>query len=295
MDSPKKMKDNLFNGKKIASEKELELKKDVDRLRKKSIFPKLVSIVVGDERGGRFYQNLKKKAAERVGAVVKIVSLKADTGLKEIVDNIEFYNSDNKVHGVMIQLPLPDYLKPKTTYLINIIDPKKDVDGLREDSLFLTPVVKAVLAALIEATYVLSVGSSRLSAGLKIVVVGAKGFEGRKITRVLRQMGYKVDGVDIDTKDPVKSRQGRDHGAGLKRITRSADVVISVTGKADLIKTNLVKEGCAVIDVGAPYGDMDKKVYKKAAFVSPVPGGIGPVTISMLLENLIEAAKGIEN
>ncbi len=276
------MKVNLFDGKKIASKKELELKKDVDRLRKKGIFPKLVSIVVGDERGGRFYQNLKKKAAERVGAAVKIVSLKTDTGLKEIVDNIEFYNSDDKVYGVMMQLPLPDYLKPKTNYLINIIDPKKDVDGLQEDSLFLTPVVKAVLAALIEATYVLSVGSSRLSAGLKIVVVGAKGFEGRKITRVLRQMGYKVDGVDIDTKN-------------LKLITNSADVVISVTGKADLIKTDLVKEGCAVIDVGAPYGDVDKKVYKKAAFISPVPGGIGPVTISMLLENLIEAAKGIEN
>ena len=281
MDSPKKMKDNLFDGKKIASEKEQELKKDVDRLRKKGVFPKLVSIVVGDEGGGKFYQNLKKKAAQRVGAEVEIKNLSSSTSLSEIKDTIIKYNTDKKVYGVMIQLPLPENLKPKTNYLINIIDPKKDVDGLQEDSIFLTPVVKAVLAALVEASYVLSAGS-RLSAGLKIVVVGAKGFEGRKITRVLKEMGYKVKGVDIETKD-------------LKLITKNADIVISATGKADLIKTDMAKEGCAVIDIGAPYGDVDKKVYKKAAFVSPVPGGIGPVTISMLLENLIEAAKGIEN
>lgn len=281
MDSPKKMKVNFFDGKKIALEKEVELKKDVGRLRKKGVTPKLVSIVVGDIRGGEFYQKLKKKAAQRVGAVVNIVSLKIDTSLKEIIEKIEFYNSNDKVYGVMVQLPLPENLKPKTNYLLNAIDPKKDVDGLREDSMFLAPAVKAILAALIEASYVLS-ASSRLNTGLKIVVVGAKGFEGRKITRVLKEMGYKVKGVDIETKD-------------LKLITKKMDIVISATGKADLIKMDMVKEGCAVIDVGAPYGDVDKKVYKKAAFVSPVPGGIGPVTISMLLENLIEAAKGIEN
>lgn len=281
MDSPKKMKVNFFDGKKIAAEKERELKKEAERLRRKGITPGLVSIVVGDVGGGRFYQNLKKKAAQRIGAEIKIISLNPGVSLGEIKAKIEKYNSDVKVHGVMVQLPLPGNLKLKTKDLINAIDPQKDVDGLREDSQFLTPVVKAVLAALIEATYILSAGSNRLNVGLKTVVVGAKGFEGGKITRILKEMGYEVEGVDVETE--TKS---------LKLKAKSADILISVTGSPGLIRPEMVKDGVAVIDVGSPEGDVDKKVYKKAAFVSPVPGGIGPVTISMLLENLVEAAKG---
>ena len=116
---------------------------------------------------------------------------------------------------------------------------------------------------------------------MKTVVVGAKGFEGVKIIRVLQEMGYEVEGVDVATKN-------------IKLKTKNADIIISVTGSPGLIEPDMIKDGAAVIDVGFPEGDIDKEVYKKAAFVSPVPGGIGPVTISMLLENLVEAAKGIE-
>ena len=94
-------------------------------------------------------------------------------------------------------------------------------------------------------------------------------------------MGYEVEGVDVATKN-------------IKLKTKNADIIISVTGSPGLIEPDMIKDGAAVIDVGSPEGDIDKEVYKKAAFVSPVPGGIGPVTISMLLENLVEAAKGIE-
>ena len=285
------MKVNYFDGKKIAFEKERELKKDVARLRRKGVTPKLASIVVGDVGAGKFYQSLKKKAAERIGAEIKIISLSPSISLKEIKAEIEKYNSDPKVHGVMIQLPLPGNLRLKTKNLIQSIDARKDVDGLREDSQFLTPVVKAVLAALIEATYVLSSGSNRLNVGLKTVVVGAKGFEGTKITRVLQEMGYEVIGADVETKD-LKLRPKDDQPLAEK--TKNADIVISVTGSPGLIEPDMIKDGAAVIDVGAPIGDINKKIYKKAAFVSPVPGGIGPVTISMLLENLVEAAKGIE-
>ena len=134
MVSPKKMKVNYFDGKKIAFEKERELKKDVARLRRKGVTPKLTSIVVGDVGAGKFYQSLKKKAAERIGAEVEVISLSPSISLKEIKVEIEKYNSDPKVHGVMIQLPLPGNLKANTKSLINAIDVKKDVDGLREDS-----------------------------------------------------------------------------------------------------------------------------------------------------------------
>src|SRR3989344_5147529 len=279
--SPKKMKVDYFDGKKIAFQKERELKKDIARLRRKGVTPKLASIVVGDVGAGKFYQSLKKKAAERIGAEVEVISLSPSISLKEIKAEIEKYNSDSKVHGVMIQLPLPANLKANTKSLINAIDVKKDVDGLRENSQFLTPVVKAVLAALIEATYVLSSPTDRLKFGLKTLVVGAKGFEGVKIIRVLQEMGYEVEGVDVAIKN-------------IKLKTKNADIVISVTGSPGLIEPDMIKDGAAVIDVGSPEGDIDKDVYKKAAFVSPVPGGIGPVTISMLLENLVEAAKVIE-
>jgi len=275
------MKVDYFDGKKIAFQKERELKKDIARLRRKGVTPKLASIVVGDVGAGKFYQSLKKKAAERIGAEVEVISLSPSISLKEIKAEIEKYNSDSKVHGVMIQLPLPANLKANTKSLINAIDVKKDVDGLRENSQFLTPVVKAVLAALIEATYVLSSPTDRLKFGLKTLVVGAKGFEGVKIIRVLQEMGYEVEGVDVAIKN-------------IKLKTKNADIVISVTGSPGLIEPDMIKDGAAVIDVGSPEGDIDKDVYKKAAFVSPVPGGIGPVTISMLLENLVEAAKGIE-
>ena len=275
------MKVDYFDGKKIAFQKERELKKDIARLRRKGVTPKLASIVVGDVGAGKFYQSLKKKAAERIGAEVEVISLSPSISLKEIKAEIEKYNSDSKVHGVMIQLPLPANLKANTKSLINAIDVKKDVDGLRENSQFLTPVVKAVLAALIEATYVLSSPTDRLKFGLKTLVVGAKGFEGVKIIRVLQEMGYEVEGVDVAIKN-------------IKLKTKNADIIISVTGSPGLIEPDMIKDGAAVIDVGFPEGDIDKEVYKKAAFVSPVPGGIGPVTISMLLENLVEAAKGIE-
>lgn len=282
------MKVNFFDGKKIAAGKERELKKEVERLRRKGITPGLVSIVVGDVGGGKFYQSLKKKAAQRIGAEIKIISLNPSVSLGEIKAKIEKYNSDVKVHGVMVQLPLPGNLKLKTKDLINAIDPQKDVDGLREDSQFLTPVVKAVLAALIEASYVLSSESVQLKTGLKIVVVGAKGFEGAKITRVLKEMGYKVEGVDVATKN-IKLRPEDDRPLAEK--TKNADILISVTGSPGLIRPEMVKEGVAVIDIGSPKGDVDKAAYKKAVFVSPVPGGIGPVTISSLLENLVEACQ----
>lgn len=268
----------IFNGKEFARQKELEVKKEVVKLKKKGVAPRLVSIVVGNVGGGRFYQNLKKKAAERIGAEVEIISLSPSTSLREIREKIEQFNKDSSVHGVMIQLPLPDYLEPKTNYLINIIDPKKDVDGLREDSIFLTPVVKAVIAILEKATHFLPANREA-----EVLLVGFTGFEGGKIFKTLKDMGYKVEGANSKTKN-------------LGEKTKKAQVVISATGIPGLIRGKMIRKGAVVIDVGAPRGDVrTEEITAKAALISPVPGGVGPVTISMLMENLVEKAKGIEN
>lgn len=269
----------IFDGKTFANKKLELLSYQVSKLKKKGIKPKLVSILVGEDPASLLYLNLKKKAAKRVGADVEIIYLQNNTGTKELKKKIERFNKNNEVNGIMIQLPLPEnFTKKDRDEIINTIDFKKDVDGLRENSPFLTPVVKAVLEALKEGISYF-VPPPCKDSPLKVVVVGARGFEGSKIFKVLKEMGYDVQGADRNT-------------FKLERETRRADVLISATGSPGIIRGDMVKAGAIVIDVGSPKGDVvTEEVLKKASFISPVPGGIGPVTISCLLENLVESSQ----
>jgi methylenetetrahydrofolate dehydrogenase (NADP+)/methenyltetrahydrofolate cyclohydrolase len=277
---------HIFEGKKFAEEKLEVLSSEARLLRKKGIRPKFVSILIGDNPGSVMYTNLKKRAAERIGCQLSVISYHGVTSSayqpsvekKEIIKKIEELNRDTTTHGIMIQLPFPDNFEARSKKeIINAITNEKDVDGMRDDSLFTTPVVKAVLYALEDAeTFV---RQPLRGNPYKVVVVGAEGFEGRKIVEVLKIEGYEVEGVDIETTD-------------LRSKTKDADILVCATGVAGLIRGNMVKEGCVVIDIGAPKGDVEfESVSKKAEFITPVPGGIGPVTIVALLENLVEASK----
>ena len=267
----------VFNGRELAVQKELELKNEVRELKRKGISPKLVSIVVGNVGGGKFYQNLKKKAAERTGAVIEIRYLDKETNLARLIKLIKELNQEENTHGVMVQLPLPEnFSKIDREKIVQWIKKEKDVDGMRDDGPFLAPVVKSVLLALKQASKYMK------KEGAQILVIGDKGFVGRKVVNVVKELGYEVDGADIETKY-------------LKQKTKKAQVLISAAGEPNLIKAEMVKSGAVVIDVGAPEGDVDfNDVSKKASFITPVPGGIGPLNISFLLENLVEAATGIE-
>ena len=170
----------------------------------------------------------------------------------------------------MIQLPFPDkFSVHDRNEMINSINLRKDVDGLREDSMYIAPVVKAVIYAI-----------PNKNTSLKTVILGARGFEGRKITKKLRELGYR-DVFELD----------RTGNKDLKKIFQNADLIISATGQPDLIRPDMIKEGVILIDVGSPYGDISRSCYEKASYVSPVPGGIGPVTISYLLENVVDACE----
>lgn len=235
----------------------------------------LHSIVVGDDSRAMAYQRMKEKAAKKVGCTVSIFQFPDTISFEELGSNIKKWNSDPSVDGIMIQLPLPENLRHKTKDLIDSIIQTKDVDGMREDSPFIAPVVNAVMIALDEAEKnVRQPLKARPLKEMKTLVVGSSGFVGQKIVRHLSDKNYIVVGVD--------------EGDYLDPCTLSADVIISVTGVENLIKPDMVKEGVILIDVGSPRGDIDKKAYDKASFVSPVPGGIGPVTIACLLQNLIE-------
>jgi len=265
----------IFDGKKFASEKLDEIRKEAEELKERGVAPKLVSIFIGDDAGSKLYLSLKQKAATRIGAEVEIKRFPKITSSDEAIKLIRQLNQKEEVHGIMIQLPLPENLKHKTYDIVGAIAEGKDVDGLREDSKFTPPTARAVMEIL---------SLSRQNVHFKyypvnVLVVGASGFIGRQIVRALSKWGtYKLVEADSRTKN-------------LDELAKAADVIISATGKPDLIKKDMVEDGGILIDVGSPCGDVEKAVYEKASFVSPVPGGVGPVTIAYLMENLVEAAK----
>lgn len=262
----------VFDGRKTAEEILQSIK---EKNLKTKTHPKLVSIVAGDQKGALFYQNLKKKKAEEVGIKVNIKKYPENVEFEKLKSDIQKINKDHSCDGVMIQLPLPKNLKSKTCDLIQCIESGKDVDGMRDDSEFTSPVVKSVIKAFKEAVDVLGINSVNIS----VLVIGHTGFEGGMIYKALKELVYKVSGANKKT-------------ANLKQKTKKADVIISATGVQDLVKADMVKEGVVLIDVGSPKGDIEKSAYEKASFVSPVPGGVGPCTISYLMENIYEASLG---
>jgi methylenetetrahydrofolate dehydrogenase (NADP+)/methenyltetrahydrofolate cyclohydrolase len=249
----------VFDGRAYAAKKEEELKRLGRHL-------KLVSILIGDDPASILYVNLKRKVAEQVGAELEVRRLESEVRNEDLINEIRSLNEDTSVNGIMIQLPLPENLRSRTQEIINQIDPKKDVDGLREDSPYLHPTSKAVVQIIEE---------SKRNSGV-VCVIGATGMVGKPLVKELRRRGYEVIECNSETEN-------------LQQKTLKADIVVSATGVPNLIKANMVKDGAVVIDVGSPKGDIDfEGVSKKVSFITPVPGGVGPVTITCLLENLLD-------
>lgn len=256
----------IFDGKKFANEKEEILKTKVSTLK---IKPKLISILVGNDKASSLYSALKQNAAKRIGLGFEIKKLSQDTSAEEIINLIKKLNTDKKVNGIMVQLPLPKALKTKTQKILNTIDSKKDVDGLTKNSPYTPAAVKAVSEIINFAIKPLPY------IGKKAAVVGAKGSVGKNVVGEIKKLGFKVTECDKDTRD-------------LYAKLHEVDLIVSATGEPQLIKSQMLKEGVIAIDVGAPVGDFDfESVKRVSSFLTPVPGGVGPVTVVSLLENLV--------
>jgi len=261
----------IFDGKGFAEEKEKILKEKVSQL---GFTPKLVSILVGDDKASVLYSRIKKKTAERVGIKFEIKRFSSAVSSSKLIEFIEKLNNEKEVNGIMVQLPLPQKLRGETQTILNSIRKDKDVDGLTKGSLYMPAVVKAVKAIVEYATADLAYF------GKKAAVIGAKGMVGEKTADMLTRMGYKVTRCDKNTRD-------------LYAKLNSVDLIVSATGVPGIIKGEVIKEGSIAIDVGAPRGDFEfRSVEPRAGFVTPVPGGVGPVTVASLFENLLEAAIG---
>lgn len=265
----------IFDGRKFAREKEKELSLRVERLKKK---PKIVSFLVGNDRASEVYTKLKARVARRVGVEFVVKRFPEDIEVSKLIGKIKTEGSDLLVCGVMVQLPLPSGLRGHEREVLESIPRHKDADGLRYPESGVIPAATRAVISILE-----EIEESHGWEG-EFVVVGAEGVVGRALVGELRKRGVEVKEVEIDTKD-----------AG--EVIRSGSVVISCVGSPGVVRESDVKKGVVVVDVGVkmedgkPVGDMGVGVYDKARVSVRVPGGVGPVTIVSLMENVLELGR----
>jgi methylenetetrahydrofolate dehydrogenase (NADP+)/methenyltetrahydrofolate cyclohydrolase len=272
-----------FDGKKYLKEHLTLLKDEVEKLKEKAIIPSLASVYLPDDPGSVLYTKLKKNAAESIGVKFNSYELKKRKP-KVVISLIKELNKNKKVQGVIIQKPYgeKDYNPTDWVKIVKELSPKKDVDGLTPENLgllslgapnFIPATVKAVMKVIEEWKVSLP--------GKNVVIIGTSDILGRPLSMLLTDKQATVSLLHKKTQD-------------INLFTRSADILISATGKEGLIGKDNIKDSAVVIDVGAPKGDVRKdEIEKKAAYLSPVPGGVGPVTIYCLLENLVQAANSM--
>lgn len=260
----------IFDGRTYASKKKELLRAGATILREKGIIPHMATILVGEDTASILYVDLKKKFIESIGCQLDIYKLSSKVGFTEVELLIKTLNEDTTVHGIMIQFPLPESLTHETKKIIALIDKNKDVDGLKNNSKYVHPTAKAV-------TEIMSLAVNETKTEIQTVcVVGANGMVGKPLVKELCRLGYEVTECDKDDDLIFK--------------TSVADCVVSATGSMNLINSDMIKNEAVVIDVGSPMGDVSAMVEEKASFITPVPGGVGPVTITCLAENLLLAA-----
>lgn len=266
-----------IDGKKLAAERVESLRREIAKL---PIQPKIVSIIVGDDAPSLLYTNIKEKKAQEIGIAFQSKFFSADAPFEEVATFIEQQSGDPSVNGILVQLPVPESsLQGRAiNELLEKIVAEKDIDGLRKDSPFLPAAVVAVLSILKDEKITV--------AGKNIAVLGASDLVGKPVARELTKMGGLVYVCDINTPN-------------LRAITLEADIIISATGTPGLVIGKMVKDGVVVIDVGSEkvgekvLGDVDfNSVYPKVSKITPVPGGVGPMTVVSLLENVVKSVRG---
>ncbi len=274
----------ILDGKALAKKIRASIKKEVDSLKKESIIPGLAFILVGDNPASQVYVNMKTKACEEVGIYSINHRMPSEISERELIEVIKMLNDNPMVDGILVQLPLPKHLNEEK--IIETIDYRKDVDGFhpynmgrlaRGNPLFISCTPYGIMKLLNE--YSIDVK------GRDVVVVGAGNITGKPMALMLTNSGATVQICHIYTQN-------------LKEKTKRADIVISAVGKPNLITEDMVKEGAVVVDVGISrvkdrvVGDVDfEGVSKKASYITPVPGGVGPMTIAMLLYNTLQSVK----
>lgn len=279
----------IIDGKALSAKLKNQMKEKVDTLKATGINPCLAVIIVGENPASKVYVNNKKKSCAELGIESLEYALPEETTEEELLIIIDELNNNENVDGILCQLPLPSHICEKN--IINSISPEKDVDAFHPENVghimigdytFLPCTPAGVMEMLKE--YEIDV------AGKNCVVVGRSNIVGKPMTMLLLKENATVTVCHSRTKD-------------LASFTRQADVLVSAVGKPGLITEDMVKENAVVIDVainrlenGKLCGDVDfEKVKEKASFITPVPGGVGPMTIAVLMKNTVTAAENRKN
>ena len=286
----------LIDGKRIAAEVRAEVATGVAELRRShGTTPGLAVVLVGDDPASAVYVRSKRAAAAEVGMEAQDFSMPADASQEELLRRLRHLNEDSNVHGILVQLPLPAHIDGDIVAVA--ISPDKDVDGLHPFNAGLLSQGKPrFVPATPAGIQQMLLRTGRDPSGRHVVVLGRSDIVGRPVSVLLAQRGSGADATVT-----VCHTRTRD----LASITRQADVLIAAMGQPRMITADMVKDGVVIIDVGvnrvaAPerkrgyrlVGDVDfEQVSKKAEAITPVPGGVGPMTIAMLLDNTLKAAR----
>lgn len=275
----------IIDGKQIAKEVRAEIAAECAELKKKGIVPGLAVVIVGTDPASQVYVRNKKKACEEVGFRSEVFELPEETTEEELLALVKKLNEDVNIHGILVQLPLPEHLDDEV--IIANIDPKKDVDAFHPSNVGKIMIGNYDFLPCTPAGVMVLLDKSGIDvSGKECVVVGRSNIVGKPQAMLMLHANGTVTICHSRTKD-------------LAEVTRRADILVVAIGKADFITGDMVKDGAVVIDVGMNRkadgkltGDVDfATVEPKASYITPVPGGVGPMTITMLLRNTLTSAK----
>jgi methylenetetrahydrofolate dehydrogenase (NADP+)/methenyltetrahydrofolate cyclohydrolase len=283
----------IIDGKKFAQKLRNKIKQEIQSVKRKTgLTPGLTVVLVGNNTPSEIYVKNKELSAQEVGINSKVLRFKSSISEAKLISAIHKLNKDKKVHGILVQLPLPKHINGSK--IIEEIDPKKDVDGFNAINVGnLSSGKDALVPCTPLGCYLMIKDVRKNLSGLNAFIIGRSNLNGKPMAQLLLKEDCTVTIGHSKTKN-------------LKELCKKADIVVAAVGRANLVKSDWIKKGAIVIDVGINrvekkggykiVGDVDfKSVVKKARAITPVPGGVGPVTIACLLSNTLKAFKIIHH
>ena len=278
----------IIDGKALAKKIRQELKEECNELRSKEIIPKLAVIMVGDNPASKVYVRNKSKACEEIGIEYEEYLLNEDTKQEELIELIKKLNEDKTINGILLQSPIPKKLSINEAF--NKISYKKDVDGFNPINVGKLSIGQDCFISCTPFGVVKMLEEYNIETqGKNVVIIGRSNIVGKPLIQCMLQKNATVTVCHSKTEN-------------IKNITKNADILIAALGKAKFVTADMVKDGAVIIDVGINrndegklVGDVDfENVQKRASYITPVPGGVGPMTIAMLMTNVVKAAKNMD-
>ena len=277
----------IIDGKELAREIRGELKKEVENLRKNGIIPKLAVIMVGDDKASSVYVRNKSKACDEIGIEFEEYLKDENTTQEELIELIKSLNNRKDIHGILLQSPIPKGLDIREAF--NTIDYTKDVDGFNPINVGKLSIGEDCFISCTPHGVIKMLEKYNIQTeGKRAVIIGRSNIVGKPLIQCLLNKNATVTVCHSKTQN-------------IKEITSQADILVAALGKPKFVTADMVKEGATVIDVGINrnedgklVGDVDfEEVSKKASYITPVPGGVGPMTIAMLMHNVVKSAKNL--